>query len=225
MSVKFKGVILRTSEEVCGLINVGAGGRKSEWWSEEAAVVVREKKEAFGKWLLKKDQDSREEYKRKRGEASRAIAECKKEANKRWGVRVTSEFRESKKMFWKSVNRRRKPQEKLEIVVKDAKREQVAERWSEYFESLLNVEDDRRANLTSMGKGGVTSRNVGNNKAIKMQEVEEAVKKLKNGKAAGEDGIANEMLKKGGPAVVEWLVRLSNLCMNVGLPLWNGEVQ
>jgi hypothetical protein len=42
------------------------------------------------------------------------------------------------------------------------------------------------------------------------------VNKLKNGKASGEDGISNEMLKRGGPAIVEWLVRLYNLCMNVG---------
>jgi hypothetical protein len=60
-------------------------------------------------------------------------------------------------MFWKSVNSRRKPQEKLEIVVKDTigeilnENEQVVERWSEYFKSLLNVEDDRRAELTSNG--------------------------------------------------------------------------
>jgi hypothetical protein len=57
------------------------------------------------------------------------------------------------KMFWKSVNRRRKPQEKLEVVLKDTtgkilnENEQVVKRWSEYFESLLNVEDDRRAKL------------------------------------------------------------------------------
>jgi hypothetical protein len=69
-------------------------------------------------------------------------------------------------MFGKSVKRRRKPQEKLEVEVKDTngeilnKNEQVVERWSEYFESLLNVEDDRRAQLTSMGRGGVTIRHV-----------------------------------------------------------------
>jgi hypothetical protein len=52
----------------------------------------------------------------------------------RWGERLPCEFRELKKMFWKSVNRRRKPQEELEIVVKDAnvdilnENEQVVER-------------------------------------------------------------------------------------------------
>jgi hypothetical protein len=35
-------------------------------------------------------------------------------------------------------------------------REGVVEMWSGYFESLLNMEDDRKANLTSMGRAGVT---------------------------------------------------------------------
>jgi hypothetical protein len=83
----------------------------------------------------------------------------------RWGEHVTSEFGELKKMFWKSINRRRKPQVKLEVVVKSNgeildENEQAVERLSEYFESLLNVQDNKKANLTSMGREGVTSNNV-----------------------------------------------------------------
>jgi hypothetical protein len=65
----------------------------------------------------------------------------------------------------------------------------------------------------------VTSRNLGEHNVIERQEVEEAMNKLKNGKASGEDGITNEMLKSGRSAVVKWLVRLFNLCINVGVPL------
>jgi hypothetical protein len=74
--------------------------------------------------------------------------------------------------------------------------EQVIERWSEYFESLLNVEDDKRPKLTSVDRGGITSRNVGDKNVIQRQEVEEDVNKLTNVKASGEVGIANEMLKR-----------------------------
>jgi hypothetical protein len=38
----FNDAIRRTLEEVCGLRTVGAGGKESEWWSEEAVLVVRE---------------------------------------------------------------------------------------------------------------------------------------------------------------------------------------
>jgi hypothetical protein len=60
------------------------------------------------------------------------------------GRSCNGEFKELK-MFFKSVNRRRKPQEKLEVVVKDGNGEmlnekgQVVESFSKYFESLLSV--------------------------------------------------------------------------------------
>jgi hypothetical protein len=51
-------------------------------------------------------------------------------------------------------------------VVKDANGEilhdyeQVVESWSGYFQSLLNMEDDRKANLMTMERGGSTSKKV-----------------------------------------------------------------
>ena len=41
-------------------------------------------------------------------------------------------------------------------------------------------------------------------------EVREAVNEMKSGKAPGLDGFQVECLKKGGMAVLEWLVRLLN---------------
>jgi hypothetical protein len=72
----------------------------------------------------------------------------------------------------------------------------VVERWHEYFESLLNVEDDRRANLRSVGRG-VTSRNVGNYNVNERQKMKEAVKNLKNGAAVEEDRIAKRNVGEG----------------------------
>jgi hypothetical protein len=50
-------------------------GRK-EWWSVEAAVTVKEKRETFAKWLQKMYRYSREEYTRKR-KARRLIEDYK----------------------------------------------------------------------------------------------------------------------------------------------------
>ncbi len=44
------------------------------------------------------------------------------------------------------------------------------------------------------------------------QEVQESVTEMKSGKAAGLDGVAAECLKRGKATVVEWLVRLLNVC-------------
>jgi hypothetical protein len=75
-----------------------------------------EGEELFAWWLQRKDHESREEYKRKRRDVMTIIAECIREVNSRWGEQVTSEFRELKKIFWRSVNRKNKVQENLKEV-------------------------------------------------------------------------------------------------------------
>ena len=43
---------------------------------------------------------------------------------------------------------------------------------------------------------------------VTREEVERAVKKLRNGKAAGEDSIVPELLKNGGTSLIDWLWEL-----------------
>ncbi len=44
--------------------------------------------------------------------------------------------------------------------------------------------------------------------SITYEEVNQAIKRLKNGKAAGMDGITAEMLKCGGDVVTKWMVTI-----------------
>ena len=46
-----------------------------------------------------------------------------------------------------------------------------------------------------------------NERAISLMEVREAVNEMKSGKAPGLDGFPVECLKKGGTAVLEWVVK------------------
>ena len=63
-----------------------------------------------------------------------------------------------------------------------------------------------------------------NERAISLEEVKEAVSEMKSGKAPGLDGFPVECLKKGGTAVLEWLVTLSNIKFDMGVePMdWHG---
>lgn len=45
------------------------------------------------------------------------------------------------------------------------------------------------------------------------REVLKALHKMKSGKAAGVDEIANELLKKVGNCIIDWLVRIFSVCM------------
>ena len=55
-----------------------------------------------------------------------------------------------------------------------------------------------------------------NEDRISKEEVKMAVGELKTGKAAGLDGCAVEAVKNGGASLIEWLVRLLNVCFLAG---------
>ena len=63
-----------------------------------------------------------------------------------------------------------------------------------------------------------------NERAISLEEVGEAVNKMKSGKAPGLDRFPVGCSKKGGMVVLEWLVRLLNLSLDMGVvPMdWRG---
>ena len=63
-----------------------------------------------------------------------------------------------------------------------------------------------------------------NERAISLEEVVEAVNEMKSDKATGLNGFMVECLKKGGMAVLKWLIRLLNLSFDMGVgPMdWHG---
>ena len=56
-----------------------------------------------------------------------------------------------------------------------------------------------------------------NERAISLDEVGDAVNEMKSGKAPGLDIFPLEYLKKGGMAVLEWLVRRLNVSFDMGV--------
>ena len=63
-----------------------------------------------------------------------------------------------------------------------------------------------------------------NQRAIYLEEVGEAVNEMRSGKAPGLGGFLVECLKKGGMAVLAWLVWLLNLSFDMGVGQWTGVV-
>ena len=221
---RFKSVVVKCAEDVCGMRRVGGGVRRGgEWWCEETRLAVREKRLAFEVWLQKKDRESYERYKEKRNLAKRVIRNAKVKSDERWGKKMTDNFQENKKMFWKEVKRVRKGTSNREERVKDedgsllVERKAVERRWVEYFERLSNVQDNREAVISVMEvENGVNVLGNLNEDRISKEEVKMAVGELKTGKAAGLDGCAVEAVKNGGASLIEWLVRLLNVCFLAG---------
>jgi hypothetical protein len=77
----------------------------------------------------------------------------------------------------------------------------VLARWKEHFEELLNEgsESEQPTRLVDLRDDGVDI------DLPSREEIERALKYLKNNKAAGVDSIAAELLKNGGPNLVDAL--------------------
>ncbi|KAK3529213.1 hypothetical protein QTP70_021446 [Hemibagrus guttatus] len=83
--------------------------------------------------------------------------------------------------------------------------ESVQRRWKEYFEELMNEENERGKKRVE----GVNSVEQKVNK-IRKDEVRKALKRMKSGKAVGPDDIPVEVWKCLGEAAVEFLTSLFN---------------
>ncbi|KAK3518092.1 hypothetical protein QTP70_033311 [Hemibagrus guttatus] len=82
--------------------------------------------------------------------------------------------------------------------------ESVQRRWKEYFEELMNEENEREKRVE-----GVNSVEQKVDK-IRKDEVRKALKRMKSGKAVGPDDIPVEVWKCLGEAAVEFLISLFN---------------
>ena len=89
---------------------------------------------------------------------------------------------------------------------------EVRKRWAECFEELLNVQEDREADIVAVGGVQVPVMGEENEREITIAEVKRVLNETRGGKAPGMDGVRVEMLKEEGVTVLEWLVRVFNIC-------------
>ena len=149
------------------------------------------------------------------------VREQKCIVDERWGESLSRNFREKKKLFWKEGSAKRKSNDQMEMRIRDADGhmltdgEDVVGRFRSYFDKLLNVDDGREAQLSDARIPGV-KQNTRHMLEVSVEDVRKAVKKIKNGKAPGVDGITSEMLKYGGESLIEWLTRVCNVCFLEG---------
>ena len=222
---RFSETLVRCAVEVCGKRKVGRGVRKgSEWWNENVREAVNAKKRAFEDWLRRGCEEAHERYRNERRKVKWTVKVAKREADEKFGRRISDNFKENKKMFWKEVKRVKGGDSNREESVKDKRgkllvdNEAVKLRWAEHFDSLFNVVDERVAKVVVTPFVGSRGRRVdgSENEKIDAVEVRKAIAEMKSGKAPGMDGCTVEYLKKGGEAVVLWLVSFLNLCFSCG---------
>ena len=185
-------------------------------------MKVEEKKRAYEEWLQCNSMEKYERYREKNVETKQKVEEVKRTLNFKWGQDFDRLYEENKEKFWKEVRRVRKGGSRTGETVKDVngrllRGNEAWKRWAEYFEELLNIQEDREADIVAVGGVQVPVMGEENEREITVEEVKRASNETKGGKAPGMDGVRVEMLKEGGVTVLEWLVRVYNICFMLSI--------
>ncbi|KAK3567307.1 hypothetical protein QTP86_017622 [Hemibagrus guttatus] len=204
-------VIRETGRKVLG---VSSGRRKEDketwWWNEEVQDSIQRKRLAKKKWDMDRTEENRQEYKELQCRVKREVSKAKQKAYEELYTRLDT--REGEKDLYRLARQRDRDGKDVQQVrvIKDrdgrvlTSEESVQRRWKEYFEELMNEENEREKRVE-----GVNSVEQKVDK-IRKDEVRKALKRMKSGKAVGPDDIPVEVWKCLGEAAVEFLANLFN---------------
>ncbi|KAK3556927.1 hypothetical protein QTP70_022433, partial [Hemibagrus guttatus] len=204
-------VIRETGRKVLGV----SSGRRKEgketwWWNEEVQDSIQRKRLAKKKWDMDRTEENRQEYKELQRRVKREVSKAKQKAYDELYTRLDT--REGEKDLYRLARQRDRDGKDVQqvrvIKGRDGRvltsEESVQRRWKEYFEELMNEENEREKRVE-----GVNSVEQKVDK-IRKDEVRKALKRMKSGKAVGPDDIPVEVWKCLGEAAVEFLTSLFN---------------
>ncbi|KAK3509147.1 hypothetical protein QTP70_020260, partial [Hemibagrus guttatus] len=204
-------VIRETGRKVLG---VSSGRRKEDketwWWNEEVQDSIQRKRLAKKKWDMDRTEENRQEYKELQSRVKREVSKAKQKAYDELYTRLDT--REGEKDLYRLARQRDRDGKDVQQVrlIKNrdgrvlTSEESVQRRWKEYFEELMNEENEREKRVE-----GVNSVEQKVDK-IRKDEVRKALKRMKSGKAVGPDDILVEVWKCLGESAVEFLTSLFN---------------
>ncbi|XP_024891322.1 trichohyalin-like, partial [Temnothorax curvispinosus] len=171
---------------------------KRGWWDEECTESKREVRKELRKW--RKGKEEAERYRERRKEY-REMCDRKKKEEKERMIREIGEAKTEGKV-WELIGRVRKRRRRVNEEIKP-------EEWKEYFIDLMGGVENR----VVKGEGNGSRQE---EEEIGLEEIRNVIKKLKTGKAIGNDGIPNEAWKYGEEEMVKWIWEV---CKRV----WRGE--
>ena len=192
-------MIRTVGEEVVGKTS-GKGppeDKEAWWWNEEVQAEVKKKKEAKKRWDNTGKNEDREDYNTAKKNAKKAVARARAEAvekayeqiEKNKDDRQLLRIARTRDKASKDVTNIKQIKDESGIVLR--RQDQILRRWKVYFEGLLNEENPREWKEDGEINEGMV-------REISRNEVEEALRKIKAGKAVGADQIPGEVWKSLG---------------------------
>ncbi|KAK3572051.1 hypothetical protein QTP86_022280 [Hemibagrus guttatus] len=209
-------VIRETGRKVLG---VSSGRRKEDketwWWNEEVQDSIQRKRLAKKKWDMYRTEENRQEYKELQRRVKREVSKAKQKAYDELYTRLDT--REGQKDLYRLARQRDQDGKHVQQVrvIKDrdgrvlTSEESVQRRWKEYFETLMNEENEREKRVEGVN---YVEQKVDK---IRKDEVRKALKRMKSGKAVGPDDIPVEGAKRRAVVLYEEVRSSREVCQVV----------
>ena len=195
----------------------GRRKKRTPWWTPELKSSVSNKMKLFRKWMKTRRLEDQNRYKEACRETDRIKATSKSEIMVRIGQDLENDLQGTRKLIYSTAKNYRKGSHPQTYVIKDPRNRtiltdvrEIELGWKFYFGALLNNQPITQEEPLIFNVIESTEPD------IAIREVNEALKKMKNGKAPGIDELPAELLKNMGQDGVLWLSELLNM-------LWNGQ--
>ncbi|KAE8288333.1 hypothetical protein D5F01_LYC12200 [Larimichthys crocea] len=178
-------VIRETGRSVLGVSSGRKVDKETWWWNEEVKECVRRKRLARKKWDTERTEESRQKYREMQHKVRVEVAKAKQGAYDDLYARLDSKeavtdlyrLARQRDRDGKDVQQSRMIKDRDGSVLTGAS--SVMGRWKEYFEELMNEENERERRAEEVT---VVDQEVAK---ISEDEVRRALKRMKSGKALG----------------------------------------
>ena len=193
-------MLKKTAETVLGVtFGKRKGDKETWWWNEEVQKSIKEKKETKKAWDKIRGENTKKIYKEKKNKAKKAVAMAKgrslrmticmldKKQNKVKRSCTLYRLARHRDGAWKDVQHVRVIKVESDNVMINS--EAVLKRWKEYFEKLMNEENDRDPRTE---ESEVVNEEVN---CVSREEVKNALRRMIKDKAVGPDELPVEVWK------------------------------
>lgn len=194
-NTKLQEIIYNAAKNTMGTITK----RKEGWFDKECKLAIEERIRRRTIMIGENNEETYGAYKEQRKTTKKLLRKKKREhmMDKLKQIEQENVMNNIRNFYQLTKQQRHGYQSKINIIKdKDGRTltgtQQIKERWKEYFSELLNVQQDRVIEEEELATAEVEDIEPS------FEEMEFAIKRLKNGKSPGSDGIACEFIKKGG---------------------------
>ena len=202
-------MLRKTAETVLGVtFGKRKGDKETWWWNEEVQKSIKEKKEAKKTWDKTRNENTKKIYKEKKSKAKKAVAMAKGRVYDDLYARL--ETKEGEKELYRLARQRDRAGKDVQHVrvMKDensnvmVNSEAVLKRCKEYFEKLMNEENNREPRTE---EAEVVKEEVN---CVSREEVKNELRRMKKSKTVGPDELPVEVWKCMSEMGIEFLTRL-----------------